>query len=240
MSASLAHMLLIKVLRQITWLVFYGQDLFTSGRMGMTQKKGNIIKGHYVAAVILLATAILFSQNAFADNDRCVRGDCVTGYGISVEKYATYEGDFKEGQKHGKGFVVFFNGSTFDGSFMNDKRHGQGSFIFADGSRYVGEWVNGRMNGHGTFTFADGEVYVGNWKDGMMHGHGTLLYPDGTKYAGAWYHNDKHGKGMKVLSNGKQKVGYWTFDKYVGRDIQKSVLGRDGAVFTRGELYAHT
>ena len=51
-----------------------------------------------------------------------------------------YEGDFKDGQRHGKGTYIYPSGSKYVGEYKDDKKHGKGTFTFPDGSVYVGEF----------------------------------------------------------------------------------------------------
>jgi hypothetical protein len=47
-----------------------------------------------------------------------------------------YEGEMKDGKKHGKGKMDFANGAKYTGDWIDDNRTGQGVLIYADGTRY--------------------------------------------------------------------------------------------------------
>ena len=38
---------------------------------------------------------------------------------------------------------------SYEGDWVNDKKHGRGIFTWADGDRYEGDYLNGKMNGRG-------------------------------------------------------------------------------------------
>lgn len=86
----------------------------------------------------------------------------------------TYEGEFKNGMKHGQGTYTYRNAATYVGEFKNDMRNGQGTFEFFDGDKYEGEWKNDKRHGQGTWTYAMGHdelalrQYVGEWRDNTL------------------------------------------------------------------------
>jgi len=60
---------------------------------------------------------------------------------------ATYKGQWKNDQQHGKGIEKWFDNSTYEGEFKNGKKHGQGTYKWANGSIYIGEWRNNVISG---------------------------------------------------------------------------------------------
>ena len=68
--------------------------------------------------------------------------DCV---GTINSWYGTYIGEFKNGMKHGKGTIHYYNGDKF-----------------------VGEFKDGEKNGKGKFTYSSGETSSGIWKDDLF------------------------------------------------------------------------
>ena len=76
----------------------------------------------------------------------------------------TYEGEWGNGKKHGKGTIKWSDGDSYEGDWKHDKRHGKGYRKYANGY-YDGEWKDDKRNGKGTIKFADGESYEGEWKD---------------------------------------------------------------------------
>jgi len=76
--------------------------------------------------------------------------------------------------------------AKYEGERKNGKRHGQGTYTFANGNKYVGEWKDDKFHGQGTFTWANGDQYIGEWKDSKKHGKGTKTYTDGSVEKGIW------------------------------------------------------
>ena len=55
-------------------------------------------------------------------------------------------------------------GARYDGELNDDgNRHGKGRIVYIDGSTYEGDWKNGLRDGFGEQKYKDGSVYRGNW-----------------------------------------------------------------------------
>ncbi len=78
------------------------------------------------------------------------------------------------------------DGSKYEGEFKDGKRHGQGIWIRPDGAKYKGEWVDDKPCGQGILIFTDGKKYEGGWKEGKRHGQGVETLPDGKIRSGEW------------------------------------------------------
>lgn len=78
------------------------------------------------------------------------------------------------------------DGSRYEGEFKDGKRHGRGAWIRPDGTKYIGEWVNDKPCGRGILLLPDGRKYEGGWKEGKRHGQGVEMLPDGQKRFGEW------------------------------------------------------
>ena len=93
-----------------------------------------------------------------------------------------YEGEFKNGQWHGHGTHITYNGLKYEGEYKNGMLNGQGKENIK-GAIYEGEYKDGRWNGIGIYTFSNGK-YEGEFEDGTYNGQGTFTESDGTKYVG--------------------------------------------------------
>nr|XP_033798826.1 MORN repeat-containing protein 4 isoform X2 [Geotrypetes seraphini] len=91
-----------------------------------------------------------------------------------------YDGEWKEGRRHGMGQLTFADGSIYLGQFENGLFSGCGVLTFPDGSRYEGEFVQGKFQGAGVFTRYDNMKFEGEFKNGRVEGYGLLTFPDGS------------------------------------------------------------
>jgi hypothetical protein len=67
-------------------------------------------------------------------------------------------------------FIILVAGSClprvrFQGDTRNGQKHGYGVFKAANGASYAGWWVDGKKHGKGTYVSASGESHEGWWKD---------------------------------------------------------------------------
>ncbi|CDW86084.1 UNKNOWN [Stylonychia lemnae] len=76
-----------------------------------------------------------------------------------------YEGQFRKGQRFGKGKLVF-HGEIYDGFFKDDQRNGFGQLTLKNGAEFEGEWVKGLKNGKGVITLPQGDKFEGQFKNG--------------------------------------------------------------------------
>ena len=71
----------------------------------------------------------------------CIEGNCTNGIGKSyaylrvredgVQEYVSYNGEWKEGKYHGKGFLdrsTMLERETYEGEFANDRYNGYGKW----------------------------------------------------------------------------------------------------------------
>jgi len=88
-----------------------------------------------------------------------VRDSCI------VDNGEWYAGTWsRQSLRHGKGKVVYPDGSTYQGTWRNDQPSGNGRLISADGSYYIGDFSRGQKSGNGELVNANGSFYTGEWK----------------------------------------------------------------------------
>ena len=82
----------------------------------------------------------------------------------------------------GRGSFDFPNG-TYDGEWREGKRHGLGVMRYADGDcyegTYEGDFEAGDVSGKGKFVWANGDSYEGEYSQGRKHGRGLIVYAVG-------------------------------------------------------------
>lgn len=138
----------------------------------------------------------------------CINGKA-DGYGkltkLKNGKYeSTYEGEYKNGIREGKGKFTHVKGTIQEGIFIKGQMTGLGSQTFSNGDIYNGEFINYCMHGNGVYTFANGAKF-----DGFICNNNM--------YTGKYTNNDGkesyYEKGAKVesikgeVSNYKPKIG---------------------------------
>lgn len=74
--------------------------------------------------------------------------------------------------------------STFEGNYKDGIREGKGTFSHKDGSIAKGNYVNGQLVGFGTRTSENGDKYEGEFLNYREHGKGTYYYANGSKFEG--------------------------------------------------------
>ena len=52
-----------------------------------------------------------------------------------------YEGEWKDGKRHGEGTLTSPYAGHYKGHWENDKPDGQGTWVFPDGAIYEGQWL---------------------------------------------------------------------------------------------------
>jgi len=161
---------------------------------------------------------------------------------------ATYEGETKNGMKHGVGTLTWDDGDQYVGEFDNDEKV-RGTFHWKGGDHYTGDWKNSLMHGTGTYTYRNGRKYEGEWEGGFKEGKGLFTWPNGDRYEGQfhkdqchgfgiqtyadervykgnWFQNKKHGFGVMYWSNGEKTQGLWQNSLLCGTAIFTDVDGK--------------
>lgn len=124
-------------------------------------------------------------------------------------KTELYEGEMRDGKRHGRGTYVWANGDRYDGEWRNGNRHGYGTVVTANGGRFDGEWLDDNRDGRGTMVWASGSRYDGEWRDDKQHGRGTYVWASGNRYDGEWRNGKQHGRGTWAGENGDRYDGEW-------------------------------
>ena len=121
------------------------------------------------------------------------------------EAGARYEGEFNENNdRHGKGRVVYIDGTYYEGQWFNGKREGWGEQRYSDGTLYKGEWKNDHKEGFGKIYYPNGNVVSASFKNDLRHGKGSFESPDG-KRTDCVYYNDLE---IKVSEQNPDNYGW--------------------------------
>lgn len=90
---------------------------------------------------------------------------------------SVYEGDFKNGKRHGLGVLRASDKFSYDGYWISNAMEGRGTATYPNGQTYNGLFVNGKREGRGTLQFVNGAIYEGRFRDDALEGQGTLKIP---------------------------------------------------------------
>ena len=97
-------------------------------------------------------------------------------YKSEIYKNGTYEGEFKNGLREGKGTMNYNNGFIYEGDWKNDRREGKGLLYKEKDKlkkeRYEGEFKNGKIEGKGISYYSNGDKYEGEYKEWNKDGKG--------------------------------------------------------------------
>jgi hypothetical protein len=97
------------------------------------------MKIYFSVLIVLIVTSCMVSAQSY-----CVSGNCANGFGKQVMDIGdTYEGDWVEGTRSGKGVYTWVDGSTYVGDFKNDVFEGVGKYTSATGIISEGYYSKG-------------------------------------------------------------------------------------------------
>eukprot|EP00928_Gymnodinium_smaydae_P054442 TRINITY_DN38206_c0_g1_i1.p1 TRINITY_DN38206_c0_g1~~TRINITY_DN38206_c0_g1_i1.p1 ORF type:complete len:656 (+),score=166.83 TRINITY_DN38206_c0_g1_i1:137-2104(+) len=93
-----------------------------------------------------------------------------SGYTTMTDAKGTivYEGEFKDGKRHGLGRQLFESGDMYDGGWAEGKLHDRGVYYFTNGDKLYGMWNKGIYDGVGVFHYADGSISRREYRKGIL------------------------------------------------------------------------
>ncbi|XP_019567620.2 MORN repeat-containing protein 1 isoform X7 [Rhinolophus sinicus] len=144
------------------------------------------------------------------------------GYGVYTypNSFFRYEGEWRGGKTHGRGKLLFKDGSYYEGEFVDGEIMGEGCRLWvSSGNTYSGQFVLGEPQGHGTMKYKAGGCYEGEFSRGLREGHGYLVDQDGQVYQGSFHNNRRHGRGQMAFQNGDKYDGDWVRDQRQGHGV---------------------
>ena len=202
-----------------------------------------------LAFVLIFGSAHAQSKLPFCSGDDFAKwNNC---FGTWKTPYSKYEGEFSDGQRHGKGTLTYPNGDTYIGEFKNGKLNGQVSYSNKTGDKYVGQYKDDMRSGRGEAIYLNGSKYSGEFKENKFEGQGMVNYANGDKYLGEFKNNKSHGKGTLSFANGNVYVGdfkdgllsgqgtlsYANGEKYEGRFLEGTSNGYGTYTYPTGDRY---
>ena len=127
------------------------------------------------------------------------------GFGTisSLDNKYLYEGEWKDGLKHGNGQLITEK-IKYSGKFENDVFSGsKGVLCDEKGNIYEGDFVNGKFDGYGHYKMSNGDNYIGQFKNGFFEGKGQLTDKKGNVFNGNFVKGKKDGHGLIVTNKGE-------------------------------------
>jgi hypothetical protein len=153
---------------------------------------------------------------------------------VADDKDLRYEGEMKNGKKHGEGKLFYLDNLWYEGDFVEDTLSGKGKLYKLSGGmlKYEGQMKDNIMNGQGVFYFDNGKImYEGQWSEGMYDGFGILYSTSGNLYDGQFSKGIYDGEGRR-------------FDPVTGMIIEEGIFNNgllEGVVrlYSNGALTYH-
>ena len=154
-----------------------------------------------------------------------------------------YEGEVKDGMKHGFGKMLHANGKLkYEGDFVDDKPNGRLCKIFNLIGKLVFEgcFEKGNKEGPGKEFFSKGGrvEFDGEFLNNKRHGKKVKQYNAYGKliYEGAMENGERHGMGKEFHNNGRVMYdGEFIKGKYNGKGIK--IYHEDGSVKYEGNIF---
>lgn len=143
-----------------------------------------------------------------------------------------YDGETKNGQRHGKGTYYYKNGEKYIGDWFTDFETGIGICYLANGNKkYEIDFVYGAKSGKITYYYEDGGRYEGTINNGILSFYGTTYFSDGSSYEGEYKDGKEHGNGKYTNVNGDYLLGEYIEGKFMNGVAQLTVNGITTTVY---------
>jgi hypothetical protein len=146
-------------------------------------------------------------------------GPCSNGYAsgrgafvflVKGEMVAQGEAEFRDGKRHGHGFLVNSEGIRVEGEYTDGNLNGHVIETWPDGSRYIGAYRDNQRDGFGALSTTRGESYDGDWRAGKQEGRGIMVFADGGRYEGEFKNGKPDGMGIYRGKNLEGKPSTWS------------------------------
>ena len=126
--------------------------------------------------------------------------------------------------RNGSGILYYSNGLCYEGEFKDGCRHGYGILKFNHIEIYNGDWVKDEIEGTGkirncaiinkrksvnTSCLSKWISYNGEFKGSKFDGEGTLYLQGGEKFIGVFLGGNACGEGTIFRKNGEMESGFW-------------------------------
>jgi hypothetical protein len=143
-----------------------------------------------------------------------------------------YNGEWKDGLRHGTGTRNEFS-AVYTGGWFKNFKSGYGQQKFRNGDVYEGNWSQNRKAGHGEMMYANGDVYTGDWAFDQHSGVGTLRKNNlSVAYVGGWQ-STKH-----CTEGDIYKIFRGRLDELIGHLEKSKFRYKTDILFENGDRYS--
>jgi hypothetical protein len=201
---------------------------------------GRVLVGEWIAGKFAFGTAT-DPDGAPREVDMRMSAAKRSGKGRTINTDGDqYEGEFKDGNFHGIGYLKTSRNTEYTGEFANGLLV-KGQVKLSDGSVYEGTMVDGKYDGYGIMRYNDTSYYEGEYKAGRKHGFGSYRWPSGDTYEGQYENGVESGKGKYVFaSDARVYQGNFVNGKFHGHGVMTWENGyRYDGEFINGERQGH-
>ena len=172
------------------------------------------------------------------------------GHGRMVYKHEIYEGEWKNGQKHGRGKLYNIGAAAavstaslesppssssslygYEGDWKDNRRDGNGVERYSNGVMLQSQWSKNRPVGIGWYAFgADGcnnnnnnnnNCHQVQAMDGKCKDAKHVWSKDGSWYLGDWENGWQQGSGTRCYANGVHLTSCWNRDRPIGPGVYR-------------------
>ena len=131
------------------------------------------------------------------------------GHGVEKCPEYVYEGNFHDDMKNGQGSIKYLKlGRKYEGEFKNNEITGYGYLVYENKQTYKGNLVDGKKEGKGKYIWPDGSEYEGEYKNDIREGEGSLKWANGLIFKGKFHNGRPEGKGKLYSKNSIKDVEY--------------------------------
>ena len=124
------------------------------------------------------------------------------GFGINFQE--KYEGNYKNGLKHGHGTFYINDIKIYEGEFQNNLYHGQGKFYRYNKVSYNGEFKNNKYHGYGIQLYKGKKIY--EFENNLKNGEGIHYINERIFYIGEFTNDCYNGYGTIISDNGTKTI----------------------------------
>lgn len=128
-----------------------------------------------------------------------------------------YTGRWNDGVYDGYGTLEYNDGLRYEGNFKAGQRHGKGIYYYSNNYYYKGSWENGFINGIGELIRNGRVIFKGEWSHYEKHGLGTEYYETGDYEEAIYDKGKKNGLATYYFKNGTYEKGVYIDNKREGK-----------------------